>query len=207
MTRADDVFFKRDIKRAIASLDRVQRKVVPGAVVKALNKTATSQRNVGLKEVAKKLRLPQKNVTARFDKNGKKKADRATIQKASRSRMYSAIEIYNRGIPLIQIITRANLVKAAINVPSKAAIKAGKIGIKAKGGRFYKRVFIAETSGGNVQILTRKGKSRSPVGVPKIGVRNHIIREYNKALRRSGVKVFGKRLKEEIRFALQKQKK
>ena len=176
---------RSDIKELTRHLNRVQKKAIPRATVRALNETATAHRTTALKQVAKDLRIPQKNVTARFDKHGKKKGERATIQKATRFNLAATIRVHVRGIPLIQIVTAAQ--------KRRAAIKARRGGIRAAGGRRYARAFIAEAPGGNVQVFTRLGRSRYPIGVPKIGIRKRINAAYDKSLARTGASTFRKR--------------
>ena len=175
---------RTDIKEASKYLNKIQKQAIPRVTARALNKTVTSHRNLGLKQVAKELRLPQRNVTSRFDKNGKKKAERATVKKANKNNLEAEISVYARGIPVVQVISKAQ--------KARAAIKPRKGGIKAAGGRTYKRVFVAEAKGGNVQVFTRLGKSQYEVGVPKIGVREAIKMAYNKAMGKTGLKVFRK---------------
>ena len=191
-----------DVKAATRKLTRVQRRVIPKATLTALNKTATSQRNVGLKAVAKELNLPQRNVTARLDKNGKKKGDRARVtNKATKNKLISEISVYERGIPVIQLTTRAQKVRASI--------KARKGGIKAKGGRTYKTSFIAEAKGGNVQVFARRKSTRNRQGrlklfVPKVGVHDAIVKAYAKVMKTTGLSVFRKRFDEQLRYELSK---
>lgn len=187
---------RADIKGATRHLNRVQRKIIPRITASALNDTARAHRNLGLKQVAKDIKLPQKLVTGRFDKNGIKKADRATVEKASKFKLTATISVYSRGIPVIQAVTRAQKVRSSIRARTG--------GVKAQGGRTYRRAFIAEAKGGNVQVFVRKGKGRFPLGVPRIGVRKRIIAAYEKSINTTGIKTFRKRFKSKLAFALSK---
>lgn len=174
-----------DTKELERTLNKASRDVVPRVTMRALNETATAHRATGTKEIAKDLRIPIKNLRKRFDKAGQVKGERAEIQKATRSRLVANLSVYMRGIPVIQLVTAAQKVRA-IGKPPKG-------GIRAAGGRQYKRGFIAEGTGQSVQVFVRRGKERYPLAVPKIGVRKRLTQEFDELILRGGRAEFRRR--------------
>jgi hypothetical protein len=133
------------------------------AIRDSLNRQATLADREATKTVAAELNLPERVVRNRLDRFGRVKSRRTKIQRATMNNLNVAVEVYLRGIPVTQIA-------------GKELRRPGG-GVKATGSRFYVGAFKARQ-----QVFKRIGRERSPLMVPKVGVRERLRKEFDKRL-------------------------
>ena len=57
-----------------------------------------------------------------------------------------------------------------------------------------------------VQVFTRLGQSRKPLGIAKIGVRVRITKTYDRAIAKTGIPVFKKRFNRLMAYELRRKR-
>jgi len=149
-------------------------KRLPVVTARAMNETATFAKTHSQRETAKELKVPLKLIRKRLDVSGTVKADRSEIHKATKSRQTVTIRVYMRGIPVGQIAGK----------PTKNQRK--RQGVKAKGGRLYRKSFYAGSALPHGFVFKRRGrgaehsrKIRAKLMMPKIGVRRRLSKKFN----------------------------
>lgn len=173
---------KAELNKAAKDFPRLAKKI-PRLAANALNETAVYVRKEGITKVARELRLPRTIVAKRLTLSGEKKGDRIVLRRATAGRLVAVLNTYVRGIPVTQV--------------AGAQTKRPGGGVKAKGGRFYQGAFKAKG-----QVFKRIGRTRTPLMVPKIGVRELLAKEFGAIFDRDGRRVFSQRLGRRLQFEL-----
>lgn len=150
-----------DRRQITKHLNDTQRKVIPKVTVEALNDVAKLARSEGIKDVARRLRLPERIIRKRYDLEGNAKQDRIEYVRANQKNGGATIVVYHRGIPVFQV--------------AKGQTKRG---VRASSGRLYVGAFWMRgpNSRGKLLVLKRRPKDQlGPQGgrfmLPKISVR------------------------------------
>jgi len=181
MIDLDITFDYREVERA---LNAMERKQLPLATTRAINKTAKQAHTVAVKETAKDIRLPQKDVRAKFK-----------LLKATRRHRVARIIATGKRVPLTRF-----------NAKQLKQLKRGGVTYKGKGGR--KKIpgaFIARMPSGHVGVFTRQSKKRLPI-YEKFGPSiPHVFLETTRAkAAKQARRVWKKNMEHELRFALQR---
>jgi len=171
---------KVELNDAAKRFPTLARKI-PRLAANALNETAVYVRKEGITKVATELKLPRSIVGKRFSLSGEAKRDRITLRKATAGNLAAVLNTYVRGIPVSQV--------AGVQLKRKGG------GVKAKGGRFYEGAFKAKGL-----VFKRQGPQRTPLMVPKIGVRELLDKEFRGIFDRDGRRVFSERLRRRLQF-------
>lgn len=134
----------------------------------AINRTVTWAEREAIAAVSKELRLPVKFVRNRLTRDGAVKERRTVIRRATVASLNASLEVYMRGLPVYQV--------AGLEVRRKGG------GVKAKGGRFYRGAFRPGAGRAAGTVLKRMGPSRTPLMMPKIGLREHLRKEFDRRI-------------------------
>lgn len=135
-------------------------KRLPSLTRDAINRTATIAERESVQKVAADLKILIKFIRNRYDLQGNAKSKRIKVRRATTSRLTAELDVYMRGLPVTQV--------------AGAQIKRPGGGVKATGGRFYKGAFRARG-----QASKRRGPERTPLMLPKIGLRQRLRKEFD----------------------------
>lgn len=160
-------------------------KQIPRYAASSLNETAAFVRKTAVNNIATRLKLPRRVVSKRIALDGSAKSDRIKIRRATPGYLTATLNTYVRGIPVTNVA----------GVQTKP--RGGGGGVKAKGGRFYEGAFKAKR-----QVFKRRGPERTPLMVPKIGVREQIDKEMQTLFAGAGRSEFKRRLERRLQFEL-----
>lgn len=127
----------------------------------AINRTATQAERAATEKVAKDLKLPLRFIRNRLDLAGQIKGRRTSIRRATVNNLNTELSVYVRGLPVGQV--------AGVQLRRKGG------GVKGKGGRFYQGAFKS-----GQKVFKRIGRERTPLMVPKIGLRERLTKEFNR---------------------------
>lgn len=175
---------KLDLRQVQRFATDTQKKAIPAAASRALNKTLANVRTVASKEIRE-----ERALSAKVTK------DALTIERATRQKLYGALVASGRPIPL-----------------SKYQARQGKRGVTVKvspGGRKTvihagNKAFIVGKIGGHV--FARETKSRLPIkklygpSIPSTFIKDKVIN----ALKIAAGENWVKRFAEEMKFELSK---
>lgn len=188
MVSANVKFDDRALKSANKQIQRAAKK----STARAINETLVNARSTSIKETAKAKKLPQKPIRSRLTRSGQKKGDRARLTRARQNKLSGGVTVYMRGIPVYQV--------------SGAQTKRG---VKAKGGRLYEGAFYPRNTRGPSRygglVFKRQGRARTPLMMPKIGVRQILDQKFtSKVAGREGQQVMRQRFNRLMQFNLNK---
>ena len=128
-----------DVEEAKRFLTRTQRKVVPKAAARALNRTLTNVRTVSRRKVAKGMGQKQKAIKGQFK-----------MIKASRNRLIGLLRTTGNPIPLIEFKSPKQF---------KKGVKVTFAGER----QLMENAFIATMPSGRTGIFRRQTKKRLPI--------------------------------------------
>lgn len=160
-------------------------KQIPRYTASALNETAAFVRKNAVNNIATRLKLPRRVVSKRIALDGSAKGDRIKIRRATPGYLTAVLDTYARGIPVTNV------------AGAQTRPRGGGGGVKAKGGRFYEGAFKAKR-----QVFKRQGPARTPLMVPKIGVREQINKEMQAQFLGAGRSEFKRRLERRLQYEL-----
>lgn len=140
-------------------------KRLPSLTRNSINRLATWAERESMTAVAKATKLPQRFIRNRLTRAGSVKERRATIRRATPSNLNASLQVYMRGLPVYQVAL------------SEQRRPGG--GVKAKGGRFYKGAFKPATGRYAGMVFKRMGATRTPLMMPKIGLRQALTSAFN----------------------------
>lgn len=175
----DTTFDDREVRKMLKDLGRK----MPRVAAKTLNKGAVSVRSVAVKEIAGATGIKQKAIRTN-----------TYIQRATRSRLVSAVVAKGKAIPLIHSGARQT--------------KKGVTAKTGRGRRLYKSAFITTMPSGHKGVFRRKSRKRLPIremygpSVPTA----FVWRSIDAAMRATVRKRLPIIANQEIRFALSKYK-
>lgn len=187
-----------DIKPVLRSLEQIERRHVPKATVRGINKASDVVVKGTASEVGKDLNLAAVRLKKRFDRRGDVKGKRFQVIKARGSRLAALLIVYLRGIPVRQL-TR---------------VRQTKRGVRAEGGRFYRGAFINRAPSGQEHVFRRAGyfedegkpgQRRKPINVLKVPVGTRLKTKAARLLRTEGRAAFVKEFERQMRLALKGQ--
>ena len=173
-----------DVEEAKRFLTRTQRKVVPKAAARALNRTLSNVQTVSRRRVAKGVGQKQKTIKGQF-----------RLVKASRNRLIGVLKATGKPTPLI-----------ALKNP-----KQFKKGVKVTFGgkrQLMKGAFIATMPSGREGVFRRESKSRLPIrelfgpSVPAW----FATREVNKAMEDTAAEKWPSNFARDLDFFLSRQR-
>lgn len=180
-----------EIDDVLRSLNRHHSSDVPKSSARALNKAGGHLRTHTARRVSKEIRIAQKRVKKRFDRNGNKKGDRFGLHKATRTDLAVLFTAYLRGIPAIQL----------------GSVRQTKRGVKAEGGRFYRGAFINPVRrSGQRHVLRRETPDapRYPLRVLKVPLSGRIRRQAEALIDGASGEVFRKEFARLMRVEFQR---
>jgi hypothetical protein len=162
------------------------RRILPTLTRNAINRVATLAEREAMAQVAKDIRLPQRFIRNRYDVSGHAKGRRAHIKRATTARLDASIEVYVRGLPVFQV--------AGKDIRRKGG------GVKAQGGRFYPGAFRPPRYKGGRLVFKRMTARRTPLMMPKIGVRERLTKAFDQRISGSdGLAIFRREYAEQLR--------
>ena len=144
-----DITVQHDLKKLQRDLSALERKALPQATVRTLNRVAESARVASGKHIAKQMGSRQAGVKRRIK-----------VQKASFKRLWATLTAHGKSLPLIEFVVGS---KKATQQPGG---KRGRVRAKLFGKtRTYQNAFIAPRKAGESKttVYERKGKKRLPV--------------------------------------------
>lgn len=142
-----------------ANAEKLAKKKLPKAAVKALNSIAKNARNQALKSVAADIGVPVKTIRGRVQ-----------TQKA-KSKPEVKMRVNRLNMPLIRVLEK----------PSNTLWQ-GQGGILV-GKYAVKRGFKQRLKNGRVHIMQRAGKARYPIDVVKVPIGKPLTDAFSKALK------------------------
>lgn len=150
-------------KRAINSTNKRIASAAKQAARDSINSKMVEARKETIDEVASETQLKKNIVKNRLNDQGKRKADRVILKKATRGHLTGVAQVYLRGIPFHQF-----------------AKKAPQSPVSAR-GKTYRNAFWQAKAGRTTKYVWVRGKNRKLL-LPKFGLRNRLILKYNKKL-------------------------
>lgn len=168
---------KLDLKELRSTNKKLRRRAYTAARF-AINETARTAKSQAIKKVAEDLKLPPKFVRFRWSSKksgGKpiKTKQRILLYEAKKANLSARIWVHLRGLP-VSAIAGAEIKQAKSWTKGAQSRGSRQFGVKAKGGRFYRKAF--KDSQGQVWKRRSNGKN---LMMPKIGMRDDLIKEFN----------------------------
>lgn len=172
---------KADIKQVERHLTRTQRKHIPKATVRGLNRAITKVRTETRRDLSKRMGLPQKRIKDSF-----------ILSKAAPTRLSATLLGVGRPIRLIHFKGTRQ---------TRQGVKSSAYGVR----RLYHGTFITAVGrGGHRGVFKRVGKARLPIrelygpGVPQSMSEEAVERNMHKTGRLTFVKEFIRQLKRKL---------
>lgn len=160
---------------------RAIRAAIPRITVRSVNELATWARKETIDQTAKELKLPR-SVVAKTTRRGST-VDRFKLLKATTGNAVARLRVLSAGIQVTDVAGAWTGRK-----PGQGG------GVKAKGGRFYRGAFKAPAPGGSVRVFKRRGASRKPIFLPRIGTRKAMLEVFGARIAGgAGAQVFRQR--------------
>ncbi len=169
-----DMDVRADVKKVEKMLTASQRKVIPQATARTLNRTASTVRTQARREVARQMGVKQKAIKNQLD----------IIVKAKRTRLFTQIEATGYALNLIEFVAPSKREPGAFR--KKKGVTAKAYGQKKE----YKGSFIVKGKGSGKPVVVgrrpdaerAKGKWQSPwsksfygPSVPKTFIQDKIV--------------------------------
>ncbi len=144
-----DINIQHDLKKLQRNLTTLEKRAVPQASVRMLNRLSNSAKTASAKHIAKELGSRQAGVKRRI-----------TTRKASFKRLWATLVAHGRGLQLIEFVVGSK--KPTQQAGGKRVLVRSKIFGKQKS---YGHAFIAPRRKGDSKtvVYVRKGKARSPI--------------------------------------------
>ncbi len=173
--------FEDDIKQAQKKLENLNKKAVPKATARAINKVGSKVMVRSIATAAKEADVPKKLIKGR-----------AKLEKAKPSHLSAYIKVNRGNLPAIRIVAGKG---------SSFLTRGKRRGQLKVGKRFYERAFIQKLANGRVHVLQRQGKARYPIDVVKIP----LVKPLTEAFESEVKKALESEMPKEMKAALEHQ--
>ncbi|HEH9728609.1 TPA: phage tail protein [Pasteurella multocida] len=173
--------FEDDIKQAQKKLENLNKKAVPKATARAINKVGSKVMVRSIATAAKEADVPKKLIKGR-----------AKLEKAKPSHLSAYIKVNRGNLPAIRIVA-GKVSPFLTRGKRRGQLKVGK--------RFYERAFIQKLANGRVHVLQRQGKARYPIDVVKIP----LVKPLTEAFESEVKKALESEMPKEMKAALEHQ--
>ncbi|HHE3654182.1 TPA: phage tail protein [Pasteurella multocida] len=157
--------FEDDIKKTQQKLEALNKKAVPKATARAINKVASKVMVRSIATTSKEVEVPKKLIKGR-----------ARLEKAKPARLSAFIKVNRGNLPVVRLIVGKN---------SPFLTRGKRRGQLKVGKRFYERAFIQKLANGRIHVLQRRGRERYPIDVVKIPLLNPLTDAFEKEVKQS----------------------
>lgn len=189
-----------DVKRAMRALSDLQKKQVPRAAARALNRTGEEVRTQVVRDLSKEMGKETGLSVSGFRKSIAQK-------KATQQRLVTELVASGRPLPLMRFGAKQRLIE--VKHTKRSLVPVYEVSAKAWGKRkTYKGAFIATLRSGRKGVFIRTSKKRLPIkelygpSIPQTFIDEKII----KGMERHAGRVWPKNFQRELNYYLSKLK-
>lgn len=195
-----EISIKHTLDKAIKSLDRLQRELIPAATAAALNRTAATVRTEATRDIAQRTGLKVSYIR-----------EKLSIVKATRLGLTAIVKANRKGINLIEFVDPGKRNTTSFRKRDKqGAFKSKGVTAKAWGRRTeYKGTFIGTGKGsGKALVFARTGSGRNAKlktihgpSIPQTFINKVVVQHMKEVIERE----FGKNFSHELKWRMEKQ--